>query len=48
MGAQADPEGRIFDSLDFFDIGRGNVWGPERSCKGGLMSAVYVLSMVSF
>ena len=31
VGAQAVPQGRILDSLDFLDIGRGNVWEPDRS-----------------
>ena len=35
VGAQADPEGRILNSLDFLDIGRGSIWEPDRSCIGG-------------
>ena len=35
VGAQADPQGRILDSLDFLDIGRGNVWEPDMSFISG-------------
>ena len=35
VGALADPQGRILDSLDFWDIVRGSVWEPDRSCISG-------------
>ena len=35
VGAQADPQERIFNSLDLLDIGSGNVWEPDRSCISG-------------
>ena len=35
VGPQADPQGRILDSLDFLGTGRGNVWEPDRSCISG-------------
>ena len=47
VGAHADPQGRILDSLDLLDIGRGSVWEPDSCISGDRRDECCVLSMVS-